>query len=104
MKVSIYIVLRCTSCRDLTVKSKFSANRRSYLQCLSSLQHRNKAIPCRLFSDFLHHMQVIYTNKIHLSMPGIKGMRPFFLNNSLKFFFQKSPDGNKNKIANFYSV
>ena len=56
--------------------SKFSANQRSYLQCLSWLKHWTKRFCADFSRSVANRMQVI-TNKIHQNTL-INGMRLFF--------------------------
>ena len=68
-------------------KSKFSANQRSYLQCLSWLKHWTKRFCADFSRSVANRMQVI-TNKIHQNTL-INGMRLFFsLRIGQTFFFK----------------
>ena len=61
---------------NFTVNSKFSANQRSYLQCLSWLKHWTKRFCADFSRSVANRMQVIM-NKIHQNTL-INGVRLFF--------------------------
>ena len=88
-----------TNCTDFAVNSKFSANRGSYLQCLSWLKHWTKWFCADSSRSDVNRMQVI-TNKIHLSTEW----DCFFPENLTDFVFEKFPEENQSKIIHFNSV